>query len=75
AASAHNDPFVHHPRLTPTEHEVLTRLAEGCTPADIAAMHDVSTRLVNLHTGYAVAKLHVQRQRLHARELAATNLR
>ena len=55
------------PSLTPTEREVLTRVAQGRTPADIAAMHAVSARLVNLHAGYAVAKLHhyeLQRRRL-----------
>ncbi|MCB1005904.1 MAG: hypothetical protein KDB35_17115, partial [Acidimicrobiales bacterium] len=42
---------------TATEREVLMGLAAGETPAGIAARHEVTARLVNLHTGYAVAKL------------------
>ena len=43
--------------LTATEREVLTNLAAGQTPDDIARRYDVTARLVSLHTGYAVAKL------------------
>jgi DNA-binding NarL/FixJ family response regulator len=45
------------PSATETEREVLTCLAEGQTPSAIADAYDVTTRLVNLHTGFAVAKL------------------
>lgn len=65
------DTLVRPPMLTPTEHEVLTRLGEGRTPLDIARMHDVTPRLVNLHAGYAVAKAHLQRQRIHTRDILA----
>lgn len=54
--------------LTATEREVLMSLAGGDTPADIARRHEVTARLVNLHTGYAVAKL--QRHAERARALA-----
>jgi len=46
------------PTLTATEREVLTRLAHGEAPREIARRYDVTPRLVNVHTGYAVAKLH-----------------
>lgn len=45
------------PSATDTEREVLTCLARGEQPASIAETYDVTTRLVNLHTGFAVAKL------------------
>ena len=45
------------PSLTLTEHEVLTLIARDKLADEIAAMYDVTARLVNLHTGYAVAKL------------------
>lgn len=53
------------PAPTATEREVLSRLAEGQRPADIAALHDVTTRLVNLHSGFAVAKLQRWAERRH----------
>lgn len=62
-------PFGREAPLTATEREVLMGLAGGETPADIAARHEVTARLVNLHTGYAVAKL--QRHAEAARALAA----
>lgn len=52
------EPFARALRLTRTEEEVLVRLGEGRTPSAVASMHDVTPRLVNLHTGYAVAKVH-----------------
>jgi len=52
------DPLYPPPTLTATEREVLARLGEGATPASIAATHAVTTHLVNLHAGFAVAKLH-----------------
>lgn len=61
-------PFGRQAPLTATEREVLLGLAGGETPADIAARHEVTARLVNLHTGYAVAKL--QRHAEAARALA-----
>lgn len=45
------------PAATDTEREVLLCLAQGLDPAEIAHRYDVTTRLVNLHTGFAVAKL------------------
>lgn len=62
-------PFGREAPLTATEREVLLGLAGGETPAEIAARHEVTARLVNLHTGYAVAKL--QRHAEAARALAA----
>ncbi len=61
-------PFGREAPLTATEREVLLGLAGGETPAEIAARHEVTARLVNLHTGYAVAKL--QRHAEAARALA-----
>lgn len=52
------DPIYPPPTLTETEREVLARLGEGVAVADIAATHAVTTHLVNLHAGFAVAKLH-----------------
>lgn len=52
------DPLYPPPTLTATEREVLTRLSRGDDPAVIAAAHAVTTHLVNLHAGFAVAKLH-----------------
>jgi DNA-binding NarL/FixJ family response regulator len=52
------DPLHPPPTLTATEREVLGRLGEGASSATIAAAHAVTTHLVNLHTGFAVAKLH-----------------
>lgn len=53
------------PSLTLTEREVLTLIARDKQADEIAAMYDVTARLVNLHTGYAVAKLqqHLAQQR------------
>jgi DNA-binding NarL/FixJ family response regulator len=45
---------------TPTEREVLQRLAGGAAPEAVANLHEVTARLVNLHAGYALVKL--QRQ-------------
>jgi DNA-binding NarL/FixJ family response regulator len=46
------------PRLTPTETEVLKRLADGKTPDQIGEQHDVTAHLVRLHAGYAIIKLY-----------------
>lgn len=64
-AAAPDHPFGASSPLTATEREVLSSLAGGDTPADIARRHEVTARLVNLHTGYAVAKLqrHAERAR------------
>ena len=56
-SQAPGTPFGRKAPLTATEREVLMGLAAGETPAGIAARHEVTARLVNLHTGYAVAKL------------------
>ena len=45
------------PTLTLTEQEVLKLMARGDSAAEIAEIHDVTARLVNMHVGYAVAKL------------------
>jgi len=52
------DPLYPPPQLTATEREVLGRLGDGDDPATIATLHHVTAHLVNIHTGYAVAKLH-----------------
>jgi DNA-binding NarL/FixJ family response regulator len=44
--------------LTPTEHEVLRRLAAGDSADTLAAEYAVSPRLVRVHAGGAVARLH-----------------
>jgi DNA-binding NarL/FixJ family response regulator len=44
--------------LTPTEEEVLRRLAAGDPVDMLAAEHAVPTRLVRLHAGGALARLH-----------------
>jgi DNA-binding NarL/FixJ family response regulator len=67
------DPRIPALRLTATEEEVLGRRSDGLASVDIAALHDVTARLVNLHMGYAVAKLHHHVQRARARDaLSAT---
>lgn len=52
------------PALTGTEAEVLIQLGKGRSSESIADEHDVTARLVNLHTGYAIAKLqnHLDRE-------------
>lgn len=45
------------PELTPTELEVLRRIASGATPAAIAELHGVTVHLVGLHAGVAVTKV------------------
>lgn len=67
ASDQHGSHLAPSPSLTPTEREVLTQLSHGRSPGEIAAIHDVSARLVNLHVGYAVSKLHhygIQRRHL-----------
>jgi len=56
------------PRLTATEREVLRRLANGTTAEAVASLHEVPPRLVRLHAGLAVAKMH--RAHRDRRELA-----
>ena len=51
------DPLHPPPSLTATEREVLHRLSEHDDAATIAAAHAVTSHLVNLHAGFAVAKL------------------
>jgi DNA-binding NarL/FixJ family response regulator len=63
------DPLHPPPTLTATEREVLTALGAGHSPTTIAASHSVTAHLVNLHAGYAVAKLH--RYVLGAERIAA----
>ena len=66
--ATNRDPLARLVRLTSTEQEVLTRLGGGLSPAEIAALHGVTARLVNLHTGYAVAKVHHHAQRVRVRD-------
>lgn len=63
------DPIHPPPTLTATEREVLVRIGEGLDPTEIAAAHSVTSHLVNLHAGYAVAKL--QRYVLGSERIAA----
>jgi len=65
------DPLNPPPTLTATEREVLAGLSEGRSSAAIAEAHAVTARLVNLHAGFAVAKLH--RYVLGAARIAATD--
>jgi DNA-binding NarL/FixJ family response regulator len=46
------------PRLTATEREVLQRVANGAPIEAVAGLHEVPPRLVHLHAGYALAKVH-----------------
>lgn len=45
------------PEVTPTEREVLQRMAGGASAAEVAALHDVPVRLVTLHAGSALSKV------------------
>jgi DNA-binding NarL/FixJ family response regulator len=72
-AAAATDPFLPALRLTETEQEVLRRRGEGHSPAEIAARHDVTARLVNLHMGYAVAKVHHHLQRVRTRDAVSAS--
>lgn len=56
------------PELSPTEQEVLRRIASGATPAAIAQLHGVTVHLVNVHAGVAITK--VWRHHDDARQLA-----
>jgi len=53
------------PELTPTELEVLRRVAAGATPAAIAELHGVTVHLVGLHAGVAVTKVRRHHDDLH----------
>lgn len=53
-----SDPLHPPPALTSTEREVLGHLGSGADPAQIAVIFGVTSHLVNVHAGYAVAKLH-----------------
>ena len=57
-AKAEHDRVVPIPKLTATEKEVLTRLADGMSIADLAKTHDVTAHMVRLHAGYAIIKLY-----------------
>ncbi len=52
------DPLYPPPTLTATEREVLHQIGRGIDSATIAADNAVTSHLVNLHAGFAVAKLH-----------------
>ena len=45
------------PELTPTELEVVRRVASGASPAAIAALHGVTEHVVNLHAGIVITKV------------------
>lgn len=53
-----HDRVVPAPKLTPTEQEVLNRLAAGTSIPEIARLHDVTSHMVRLHAGYAIIKLY-----------------
>jgi DNA-binding NarL/FixJ family response regulator len=57
------------PELTPTELEVLRRVASGALPGAIAQLHDVTMHLVGLHAGIAVTKVWRHHDDLHQLEL------
>ena len=42
------------PELTPTELEVVRRVASGATAAAVAALHGVTEHVVNVHAGIVV---------------------
>ena len=56
------------PELTPTELEVLRRVASGATPAAIAQLHGVTVHLVGVHAGVAVTKVRRHHDDLHQLE-------
>ncbi|HVN52060.1 MAG TPA: hypothetical protein VMT43_11530 [Acidimicrobiales bacterium] len=45
------------PELTPTELEVVRRIASGATPAAIGALHGVTEHVVNVHAGIVLTKV------------------
>jgi two-component system NarL family response regulator len=57
------------PELTPTELEVLRRVASGALPAAIAELHGVTTHVVGHHAGVAVTKVWRHHDDLHQLEL------
>lgn len=57
-AARSSDPLYPPPALTSTEREVLAHLAADEDPSEIADLFGVTNHLVNIHAGYAVAKLH-----------------
>lgn len=57
-AAAEPDRVVPAPKLTPTEQEVLDRLAAGITIPEIATEQDITGHMVRLHAGYAIIKLY-----------------
>jgi DNA-binding NarL/FixJ family response regulator len=57
------------PELTPTELEVLRRIAAGATPTAIAELHGVTVHLVGLHAGVAVTKVRRHHDDRHQLEL------
>ena len=71
-AKTDDHPFGASSPLTATEREVLLSLSGGETPDEIARRHEVTARLVNLHTGYAVAKLQRHAEKARAAAAAAT---
>jgi DNA-binding NarL/FixJ family response regulator len=45
------------PELSPTELEVVRRIASGATPAAIATLHGVTEHVVNVHAGIVLTKV------------------
>ena len=45
------------PELSPTELEVVRRIASGASPAAIAALHGVTEHVVKVHAGIVVEKV------------------
>jgi SARP family transcriptional regulator, regulator of embCAB operon len=58
------------PELSPTELEVVRRVASGASPAAIAALHGVTEHVVNVHAGIVITK--VFRHHDDARRLGLT---
>jgi len=52
------DPLYPPPSLTTTEREVIGGFGDGMAPDEIAELFGVTARLVHLHAGYAISKLH-----------------
>ena len=51
----------------------MSRPAEPGHGATLLELHDVTARLVNLHMGYAVAKVHHHLQRVRTRDAVSAS--
>ncbi|UGQ12080.1 response regulator transcription factor [Yinghuangia sp. ASG 101] len=68
ARTTHSDPL---DSLTPREHDVLARMAEGCTNAGIAEELHVSRSAVEKHVNAIFDKLTLPRLSTHSRRILA----